>query len=463
MKIKGYVWIIIAVLAIGGVVGYTMVKNQQAAASTMFKTAVLERGDLTANVGATGTVCAYQSASLNWQTTGVVENLNVSIGDVISKDQVLADLKKTSLAQNIILAEADLYKAQDDLDDLMNSNMPLAKAMVDLATAKQEVEDAQEKVDGISFNRATDNLIQQTSAKIDLQKKEVALAEDNYKRFAKRPDGDNDKAAAMLRLTTARDTLDLLIDQYNWYTGRPTEIDIEKYNSDLALAKAHEADAQREVERLSSGAPESDVFAIQARIDAAKSTLDMAKIIAPFGGTVTQIDAMPGDQITVGTFAIRVDDLSKMLIDLNISEVDVNALAVGQQVTVSIDAISGRSYTGIVSEISEFGTVSTTGVTFEVTVELQDQDEQVKPGMTAATSITVKSLTDVLYVQNRAVRTLDGAKVVYVLKDGVPTPVEIRLGSTADIYSEIVSGDLKEGDLIILNPPSASGNPMFGG
>lgn len=463
MKIKGYVWaIIILVLAGGGYWFYTFQTNRSAMAE-QFKTAPLERGDLSANIGATGTVRSYQTASLNWQTVGVVEDVSVAVGDVVEKDTVMAALKKTSLAQNIILAESDLYKAEDDMDDLLNSNMPLAQAMVDLATAKEEVDDAQTKVDGITFNRATDNLIDQTSAKIDLQKKEVALAEDNYKRFAKRPDGDDDKAAAMLRLTTARDTLDSLIDQYNWYTGRPDDIEIEQMNSDLALAKAHEADAQREVERLSAGAPESDVFAIQARIDAARSTLDSAKIIAPFSGTVTQIDSMPGDQVAVGMFSIRVDDLSKMLIDLEISEVDVNDLQIGQPVVVTFDAMSNQTYSGVVSEISEFGNVTANGVTFSVTVELLESDPMVKPGMTAAISVTVKELKDVLYVQNRAVRTVDGAKVVYVLKDGVPTMVEIRLGSTADSYSEIISGDLNVGDLIILNPPSATGGMMFGG
>lgn len=463
MKIKGYVWaIIIVVLAGGGYFFYTA-RSNQAAMAEQYKTAPLERGDLSANIGATGTVRSYQTASLNWQTVGVVEDVSVTIGDVVNKDTVMATLKKTSLAQNIILAESDLYKAEDDMDDLLNSNMPLAQAMVDLATAKEEVDDAQTKVDGITFNRATDNLIDQTSAKIDLQKKEVSLAEDNYKRFAKRPDGDDDKAAAMLRLTTARDTLDLLIDQYNWYTGRPDDIEIEQMNSDLALAKAHEADAQREVERLSAGAPESDVFAIQARIDAAHSTMDSAKIIAPFSGTVTQIDSMPGDQVAVGMFSVRIDDLSKMLIDLEISEVDVNDLQIGQSVTVTFDAMSNQTYSGVVSEISEFGNVTANGVTFSVTVELLDADAMVKPGMTAAISVTVKELKDVLYVQNRAVRTVDGAKVVYVLKDGVPTSVEIRLGSTADSYSEIISGDLNVGDLIILNPPSATGGMMFGG
>lgn len=463
MKIKSYVWILLVILVIGGVVGYNMYTKQQAANSELYKTAPLERGNLTAIIGATGTVRSNQSVSLAWQTVGVVDQIFPQVGDLVEKDQVLATLKKTSLQQNVILAEADMLKAQDDMDNLLKSNMPLAQAMVELANAKQDVEDAQDKVDGISFNRATDNLIQQTSAKIDLQKKEVALAEDNYKRFAKRPDGDDDKAAAMLRLTTARDTLDSLIDQYNWYTGRPSEIDIEQYNSDLALAKARLDDAQREVERLSGGAPESDVFAIQARIDAAKSTLDSAKIIAPFTGTVTQSDSMIGDQVTVGMMSIRLDDLNKMLVDLNISEVDVNDIETGQSVVVTFDAISEKTYNGVVTEISEFGTVSANGVTFSVTIELIDKDELVKPGMTAAISITVKELSDVLYVQNRAVRTLDGAKVVYVLRDGVPTPVEIRLGSTADSNTEIISGDLKVGDLIILNPPSTNASPMFGG
>jgi HlyD family secretion protein len=98
-----------------------------------------------------------------------------------------------------------------------------------------------------------------------------------------------------------------------------------------------------------------------------------------------------------------------------------------------------------------------------VTVELTDADELVKPGMTAAVTITVKEITAALLVPNRAVRVVDGQRVVYVLKEGQPVAVNIRLGATSDSYSEVVGGDLQEGDLIVLNPPSTSFGPGNGG
>ena len=66
-------------------------------------------------------------------------------------------------------------------------------------------------------------------------------------------------------------------------------------------------------------------------------------------------------------------------------------------------------------------------------------------------------------IPNRAVRVVDGQRVVYILQDGLPVPVKVRLGSSSDTYSEVVGGDLKEGDQIVLNPPvNFEGGPMGG-
>ena len=81
--------------------------------------------------------------------------------------------------------------------------------------------------------------------------------------------------------------------------------------------------------------------------------------------------------------------------------------------------------------------------------------QQVKPGMTAAVNIIVKQVNDQLLVPNRAVRFVDGQRVVYVLKDGKPVETKIVLGASSDTMSVLAGGDLKEGDLLILNPPSA--------
>ena len=106
-------------------------------------------------------------------------------------------------------------------------------------------------------------------------------------------------------------------------------------------------------------------------------------------------------------------------------------------------------------------------VNFTVTVQLDNVDAEVKPGMTAAVTITVKQLDSVILVPNRAVRLVNNQRVVYVLRNGQTTEIPITLGATADTFSEVASGDLKEGDQVILNPPTnftgTGGGGLFGG
>ena len=80
---------------------------------------MLARGDLTATIGATGSVRANQSADLLWLTTGTVDKVNVEVGDQVNKGDILADLLQTSLPQNVILAQTDLVSAQQALTNLL--------------------------------------------------------------------------------------------------------------------------------------------------------------------------------------------------------------------------------------------------------------------------------------------------------------------------------------------------------
>lgn len=466
MKIAGFLkrfWIAILVVIVAAA-GFIYWRNsRQAASSNTYQTVAVSRGTLTASVGATGMVRAVQSANLTWQTSGRVEKVNFKIGDAVKADDVLASLVQTSMSQGVILAQADLVSAQKNLTDLLASNTALAKAEQDLANAAQAVHDAQDKVNSLNYNRATDNLIQQTQANIDLAKVAVSRAEDNYKLYTDKPDGDSTKAQALLTLTNARQRLTTLTNQYNWYTGRATDLDAAQYQANLAVAQAQQADAQREVDRLKNGPAADDIAAAKARVAAAQSTLNQSMILAPFSGVLTQVEPVAGDMVTPGALAFRLDDLSKMLVDLQISEVDINNVTIGQPVTVTFDAVQGKTYDGKVSQISQAGDTGGSGVNFTVTVELTSADAAVKPGMTAAVTITVREIKDALLVQNRAVRQVNGKRVVYVLKNNQAVPVEIRLGATSDTSSEVVGGDLKEGDLVILNPPTSGFGPGGGG
>ena len=91
---------------------FIFVRRSNAGTASQFQTAAIERGNLTATIGSTGTVRAKQSATLIWQAAGTVESVNVQVGDSVSPDDVLASLSKTSLPQSVITAEADLADAQ---------------------------------------------------------------------------------------------------------------------------------------------------------------------------------------------------------------------------------------------------------------------------------------------------------------------------------------------------------------
>ena len=109
---KRTIWIIIIALAVIALVAWFMISRNNALknASAAYQTQVVEKGDLTAIVGATGTVRANQSVNITWQTNGRIEEIKAEVGDKVSVNQVLATLAQSSLSQNIILAQADLVR-----------------------------------------------------------------------------------------------------------------------------------------------------------------------------------------------------------------------------------------------------------------------------------------------------------------------------------------------------------------
>lgn len=396
----------------------------QGDAAGAYQTVRVERGTLTATVGATGTVHARQSATLLWQVGGTVEAVHVGVGDRVQREDVLAVIEQTTLPQSVISAEADLVAARQELDDLLNSDTARAQAQIDLRAAQEDFDRAEE------YRESLNGLI-------DLKRVTFSYI------------GGHE------------------IPHIKYYKGYADAETIAKADEDLALKKAQLDDAQRAYDRIKDGPNQADVTAAEARVAAAQATLNTGRIIAPFSGVITQAEALPGDQVAAGDVAFRVDDLARLLVDVEISEVDINSVTAGQSVTLTFDAILGRQpYDGTVVEVAQAGNAVDGVVNFTVTVEINNADELVKPGMTAAVTITVQEIEDVILIPNRAVRVVDGKRVVYVLRDGQPEMVEIRLGPSSETMSVLVSDDVEEGDLIILNPPvqfQPGGGPGGGG
>lgn len=409
-------WIIIGVVAV--ILLYIAFSGGGGEEAPLYETVAVERGNLQAYVGATGTVRARQSATLLWQTNGIIDSVNAQIGDEVKQDDVLASLLKSSLNQSVILAEADLIAAQKDLENLLTSNTALLEA-------EQAVDDAEE-----AYQKAY-NWRVELNGKIDIKE----YIKDQY---------------GNIRLKE--------------YKGYASEETIEQADRDLALAESRLNDARREYERLLKGEDSAEVAAAKARVEAAQATLNQAYLIAPFDGTVTQTQLIAGDQVNAGDVGFRIDDLSRLLVDVQVSEVDINNVEVGQTAELTFDAILNQTYHGKVVQVGQSGETVQGVVSFTVTVELSDADELVKPGMTTAVNIIVEEVQDVLLIPNRAVRLVDDQRVIYILdENNQPLQIKVQLGASSDSFSVLASGDIKEGDLIILNPPSQNGGPFGGG
>jgi HlyD family secretion protein len=406
-------WIIIGV--VGVIILIAIVATSGGEEPALYQTEAAERGDLAATVGATGTVRAQQSATLIWSTTGTVGAVNVDVGSSVLRGDVLASLDKQSLNQSVILAEADLVSAERALEDLINSDTARAQAARDLDAAEAAYEKAY-----------------------------------NYRKGLEG------------RITITETYLDRGVPKVRYTKGYADEETIADADEKLALAEAQLNDAKRAYQRVEGGVDSADVAAAEARVNAAKATLAQALILAPFDGTVTQASPTVGDQVSPSTVAFRLDDLSNLLVDVQVSEVDINNVKIGQSATLTFDAILDKEYHGEVVEVGQAGDTVQGVVNFTVTVKLTDADEAVKPGMTAAVNVVVDEVKDAILIPNRAVRLVAGERVIYLLVNNQPVEMKVTLGSSSDTHSVLADGDVKEGDLIILNPPSVNGGP-FGG
>jgi HlyD family secretion protein len=456
---------IVVLLAVGGFFVYRQIQTSQAAALTNYQTQTIQRGALTAIVGATGTVRANQTTTLTWQTTGRIDKISVKEGDIVTPNRVLASLDQSTLPQVIILAQADLVTAQRNLDNLRNSAISQGNAQLALAQAEKAVTDAQHDRDLLNYSRGQNGNADAAWAEYYLAVDAYNKTLDRYNKIQNKAVDDPARASLQSALVAAQQRMDQKMAIVNWYTGAPTENDVAQSDANLVVAKARLADAQREWDRLKNGPDPQDIAAAEARVAAIKATLEMTTLNAPFGGTVTDINSMVGDQVSPTTMSFRIDDFSRLLVDVQITEVDINRVKVGQPVTLSFDAISGKEFNGKVSSVAKVGTPTSGAVNFTVTIELTDATEEVRPGMTAAVNVVVDQLTDALLVPNRAVRLKSGQRVVYVLRGGALTTVPITIGSISDTFSEVTAGDIQVGDEAVLNPPiefNTSGPTSFG-
>ncbi len=228
-----------------------------------------------------------------------------------------------------------------------------------------------------------------------------------------------------------------------------------------------EADLESAQEKLSVA--EADVRSAAALLEKDKTSLQYMTIRSPISGTVISKSVEVGQTVAASLQAPTLfqiaQDLKNMQIETSVSEADVGLLKLGQEIKFRVDAFPDKNIKGIIHQIRLNPTIQQNVVTYNVIVMVNNEDGLLLPGMTAHVTITVNEKENVLRIPNSAlnfkpkkgddekeeksVKKVEKKSMVYILKDEQLVPVKLVTGITDNMMTEVVSGELKEGDLVV--------------
>lgn len=457
-------------------------------------------GDLEANATAGGSLTPARAAVLNAPTTGRVADVLVRPGQVVAAGDALLLLDTTDLELNRLSAELDVRQAEASLADLVadptaaelaaaEAAVTTAQAQLDdlqagptsaeLASLETSVRSAQSSLASAQAelvrtqNTVTDADIRAAeaavaAAQLQLQSAEQANADltnaatDQQLRTAQQSlaaaqarlddlRGGADTVAAQSSVTAAAARLESAQAEYNRQVAGPSA-------AQLASAEAQLADARSSLATLQDGPTQAQIDAAEAQLAQARlslidaeAALADATVTAPFDAVLAAVNVQPGE-IASGAVAELVD-LSSLEVVLQVDEIDVGSLSVGQPATVTLDAYPDVSIPAEVASIASAAMTNPSGlVTFDVRLRLGDTALPLLAGMTANADLVTAEKQGVLLVPNAAIQVdrTTGTYSVWRVNGETLEEVPVTIGLRDGRYTEITSG-LSAGDRLSLS------------
>lgn len=402
MKKKTMVIAAILVLIIVAGGAYLYTKR---ADGVKFRAEKVSRGDIRASVTAAGTMNAVVTVLVGTQVSGTIKQLFVDYNSIVKKGQLLAQIDPALQQAKVEQARASLQSAKANVE----------KSEAALLDTKRTLERNQALLAGNYIARS-----------------ELDTAETNYR-------------SATAQLNVAR-------------------------------AQVEQARAALQVE---------------------ETNLHYTRILSPVDGIVISRNVDIGQTVAASfqtpTLFNIAQDLTRMQIDTNVDEADIGRILVGQPVQFFVDAYPDTTFHGKVAEIRNAPTTVQNVVTYIVVIKVDNPDLKLKPGMTANVSIITATKTDAIKIPNAALRfkwtaekaadrgkTGESAKkpdivknapaiktqALWILDNDKPRRIQITPGISDGNFTEVISGDLKEGDSVIieaLGGAKKSGSAGIGG
>ena len=385
------------------------------------------RGDLTVKVSGSGNLEVIDSRNLAFSVPGQVGRVYVTEGQKVAKGDRIASLVTDSLELAVSQAQLGLSQAQVGI---VNADVAVkaSQQVLDAALGRPtytEVETAQTDVDeATSYLQYITSNMADTST-INAQAWATALV------------------YAQAKLAAAEAKLNALLTNYD--TG------------EIALKRLQVTAATQSRDL----ATQSLKYA-QDALDQAQKQLDNATIVAPFDGVVARLNIREKDTVSPTLVVAQIVDPAAMQLDVQVDEIDVVDVYLGQKAVVSVDALPDLTIDGTVSSISVLPAPQSGVVVYDTRISFKAPDiKALKPGMSASADVIVSERKNVLLVPDRAVGKNDkGDATVVVMVDGKTEQKIVTIGISDGIQTEIVAG-LSEGDTVVVERSSQTLPGLF--
>ncbi len=420
----------------------------------------VQRGEVLEVVEATGNLMPARQATPSFSIAGRLEEIAVSTGGRVRAGQVLAVLEKKDLELQLAQAQAGVEVAEANLQKLLagarEEDIAAAQSALNQALAAQQES-------RVTLSAATEQArlswIQAANALRDAQAAYSQIYWDNREleqRLEKyKQELPEENRQAEERAWRAVQNAEAAMEQ----ARLAYEAAKQREESSSRTAQAQVASARANLERLLNGATAQELAAARASVEQARASLNLAQaqlekatLRAPFDGVVTTVLANPYDQVSSLTPILILADLSSYRVDVEVDEVDIGRIRVGQEARISLDALPGVELPGRVEEVALSPTTAQGVITYRVRLRLTDLGEaQVRPGLTVNARIITGRASNVLIVPRRAVRLgQDGQPYVEKVLPGKELKrVPVQLGMEGAEVVEVVSG-LEEGEAIFV-------------
>ena len=477
--------LVLVVLAAGGYYYFFM----RGSGTVEYTTAAVTHGNLVNKVSATGTMQAVTTVQVGSQASGTISAIYADFNSEVHKGQVVAELDPASLQASVQQSEANLQQSNAS-HEVALANLQNAKAQ--LAAARSNVQNQSAGV--VSAQGNLKSLKATSDDALSLLKKQQAL-------FAEGIISQRDVEVAETGYKTAQ-------ARYEQAQAQLNQAQItQKTASGSGVEEAQAAVAQMQSQVQVT---EAQIKQQQAAVNLARINLSHTTITSPIDGVVVSRQVYVGQTVAASlsapTLFTIANDLRQMQVMANIDEADIGSINQASKVSFTVDAFPGSSFEGKINQMRLNSTVVQNVVTYSVVVSVDNPDQKLKPGMTASLTFIISERDNVVKIPNSAFRvtpargsgggggggnrgnrnapplseenqnaeaaaevtpptapvlpgqtriiwTVDANKVLHRHK--------IKIGISDGTATEMVEGDLQDGDLIV-TAETTSGTPRTG-